>query len=52
MINSEHTNGGTFEEFKSFTLAVARGEKKVGPNEPRIWVDCRGENGGDGAQQP
>ena len=30
---------GTLDEFKKFTLAVARGEKTVDPREPKIWVE-------------
>jgi predicted transcriptional regulator len=30
---------GTFEEFKKYTLAVVRGEQKVDPQEPKIWVE-------------
>jgi predicted transcriptional regulator len=30
---------GTFREFKGYTLAVARGERKVDPSEPRIWCE-------------
>ena len=30
---------GTLKEFKDYTLAVVRGERKVDPNEPKIWVD-------------
>jgi len=30
---------GSFQEFKDFTLAVARGERKAGPSEPKIWVE-------------
>jgi predicted transcriptional regulator len=30
---------GTFGEFKKFTLAVARGERRVDPDEPRVWVE-------------
>jgi predicted transcriptional regulator len=33
------TRTGTFEEFKEYTLAVARGERKVDPREPKIWVE-------------
>ncbi len=28
---------GAFQEFKDYTLAVARGERKVDPREPKIW---------------
>ncbi len=30
---------GTFEEFKDYTLEVARGERKVDPSEPKVWVE-------------
>lgn len=33
------TRAGTFEEFKAYTLEVARGERAVDPNEPKIWVE-------------
>jgi predicted transcriptional regulator len=29
----------TFQEFKDYTLAVARGERKVDPSEPKVWVE-------------
>ena len=29
----------TFEEFKEFTRAVARGDRTVDPNEPKIWFE-------------
>jgi predicted transcriptional regulator len=29
----------TFREYKECTLAVARGERKVDPSEPRIWCE-------------
>ena len=45
MGKSERTRTGTFQEFKDFTLAVARGEKKVDPNEPRIWIERRDAQG-------
>jgi hypothetical protein len=35
----ERTKTGTFKEFKDFTLAVARGERQVDPNEPKIWIE-------------
>jgi predicted transcriptional regulator len=34
---------GTFEEFKNYTLAVARGERPVDPREPKIWVERTAE---------
>jgi len=27
----------TYEEMKARTMAVARGERRVAPNEPRVW---------------
>jgi predicted transcriptional regulator len=30
---------GTFQEFKDYTLAVARGERKVEPDEPKVWCE-------------
>jgi predicted transcriptional regulator len=30
---------GTFQEFKDYTLAVARGDRKVDPSEPKIWCE-------------
>ena len=30
---------GTFQEFKDYTLAVARGERKVDPSAPKVWVE-------------
>jgi len=40
---------GTFQEFKDYTLAVARGEHRVEPSEPRIW--CELVKGGEGGTQ-
>jgi predicted transcriptional regulator len=37
---------GTFAEFKDFTLALARGERKVDPNEPKIWMETRDGDAG------
>jgi hypothetical protein len=31
------TRTGTFEQFKEHTLAIARGERQVDPDEPKIW---------------
>jgi len=28
---------GTFQEFKEYTFAVARGERAVDPSEPKMW---------------
>ncbi len=30
---------GSFDEFRTYTLAVVRGERTVEPNEPKIWVE-------------
>jgi predicted transcriptional regulator len=30
---------GTFQEFKDYTIAVARGERRVAPGEPKIWCE-------------
>ena len=30
---------GSWSEFKAFTRAVARGERKVDPSEPKIWCE-------------
>jgi len=30
---------GTFQEFKEYTLAVARGERTVDPSEPKVWCE-------------
>jgi predicted transcriptional regulator len=31
---------GSFNQFKVMTLAVARGERKLSPHEPKIWVEA------------
>jgi predicted transcriptional regulator len=42
---------GTFQEFKDYTVAVARGERKVDPSEPKVWVErIEGESAGEGVQ--
>ena len=30
---------GSFREFKEFTLAVVKGQRKIDPTEPKIWVE-------------
>ena len=40
---------GTFQEFKEYTLAVARGDRKVDPSEPKIW--CERVEGDEPADQ-
>lgn len=37
----ERTKSGTFKEFQAFTIAVARGERTVDPNEPKVWIERR-----------
>jgi predicted transcriptional regulator len=41
---------GTFEEFKAYTLEVARGERTVAPGEPKIWAE-RLEGGSGGGRE-
>jgi hypothetical protein len=36
---TEKVRTGTFPQFKDYTLAVAGGERKVDPNEPKIWIE-------------
>jgi predicted transcriptional regulator len=36
---------GTFKEFKEFSLAVARGTRRVNPDEPKIWVEQANAHG-------
>jgi predicted transcriptional regulator len=33
---------GTFGEFKEFTRALARGERKLDPDEPKVWFESVG----------
>jgi hypothetical protein len=40
---------GTFQEFKGYTLAVARGERAVDPSEPKVW--CEPTEGGAPAER-
>jgi hypothetical protein len=35
------TRTGRYEAFKDYTLAVARGERRVGPRTPKIWIERR-----------
>lgn len=44
------TKTGTFEDFKEFTLAIARGERRVGPGEPKVWVEDAGDGTAGAAQ--
>jgi hypothetical protein len=47
------TRTGTFQEFKEHTLAVARGERTVDPDEPKIWRERIEEGGlGQPPEQP
>jgi predicted transcriptional regulator len=45
-LNTEKVRTGTFQQFKDYTLAVARGERKVDPNEPKIWIERRDDQAG------
>ena len=45
-VGNDRVKTGTFEAFKDFTLAVARGERKVDPKEPKIWIEARGDEAG------
>jgi hypothetical protein len=47
MADRDKVKIGTFKEFQDFTLAVARGERTVEPNEPKIWMEAR-EGAADG----
>ena len=38
------SKSGTFEEFKDYTLAVARGERRVDPRDPKIWRETTEHN--------
>jgi predicted transcriptional regulator len=40
-IKQERVKSSTFQEFKDFTLAVARGKREVDPNEPKIWMETQ-----------
>lgn len=43
---------GTFQEFKDHTLAIARGERRVEPGEPKIWFEpvARDDKAGAGVR--
>src|SRR5215211_2512847 len=41
---------GSFEEFKDYTLAVARGERSVDPRDPKIWCERSEGNTGERVQ--
>jgi predicted transcriptional regulator len=47
-VSDAPVKAGTFKEFQDFTLAVARRERAVDPNEPKIWMESR--HGEDGAE--
>jgi len=40
---------GTFEEFKDYTLAIARGERTADPREPKVW--CERSEAGEAEQE-
>ena len=43
---------GTFQEFQDRTLAIARGERRVEPDEPKIWSEpvAGGDKAGAGVR--
>ena len=43
---------GTFREFQDHTLAIARGERRVEPGEPKIWSEpvARSDKAGTGVR--
>jgi predicted transcriptional regulator len=45
-VRTEKVRTGTMQQFKDYTLAVARGEHKVDPNEPKIWIERRDSRDG------
>ena len=47
-VRAEKVRTGTLEQFKDYTLAVARGELKADPSEPKIWIERR--DAGTGAE--
>jgi predicted transcriptional regulator len=47
-VRVEKVRTGTFEQFKDYTLAVARGKRKADPSEPKIWIERR--DAGTGAE--
>jgi hypothetical protein len=51
-VTPERFKIGTFREFKDFTLAVARGERQVDPNEPKIWLEVPIGDTGSASRPP
>ena len=49
-VKKERVKTGTFKEFQEYTLAVARGSRRVDPNEPKVWIESR--QGKAGARTP
>jgi predicted transcriptional regulator len=47
-VRAEKVRTGTLEQFKDYTLAVARGKRKADPSEPKIWIERR--DAGTGAE--
>jgi predicted transcriptional regulator len=42
---------GTFDEVSAYTLAVARGERKVDPQEPKVWIEKTNGSGSPDAMR-
>jgi len=40
-VRTQKVKTGTFDQFTDYTLAVARGQHKVEPSEPKIWIERR-----------
>ena len=40
-VRNKPVKTGTFKAFQDFTLAVARGERTVDPNQPKVWIEAR-----------
>lgn len=39
MAMKQRRRTGTFAEFRAFTLDVVEGRRKLGPAEPRVWIE-------------
>jgi hypothetical protein len=42
---------GTFQDFKDYTLAIARGQRPADPSEPKVWSDAVAAKGGAEPEQ-
>jgi hypothetical protein len=45
-VHTEKVRIGTLQQFKDYTLSVARGERMVDPDEPKIWIEHRNARDG------